>query len=131
MAAQEEASNAVLREEFNNIQIDDSVPMDSKEGGKKVESSKEEVASNPDEDRAVNYEVLAIKYPIVDWESQILGSNLQGNDLSYWKITRADRSTKFYKIFTEMLEDFDSQGLVDLHKLVKERSTSRALEDHV
>ncbi|GKA19275.1 putative ribonuclease H-like domain-containing protein [Tanacetum coccineum] len=82
----------------------------------------------PDEDRAVNYETLATKYPIVDWESQIIRSDLQGNDLSYWKITRADGSSKFYKVFSMMLEDFDRQDLVDLHRLVKERSASRALE---
>ncbi|GKD40902.1 hypothetical protein Tco_1261109, partial [Tanacetum coccineum] len=84
----------------------------------------------PDEDRAVNYETLATKYPIVDWESQIIGSDLQGNDLSYWKITRAYGSSKFYKVFSMMLEDFDRQDLVDLHRLVKERSASRALEGY-
>ncbi|GJR16603.1 hypothetical protein Tco_0799255 [Tanacetum coccineum] len=83
-----------------------------------------------DEDRAVNYETLATKYPIVDWESQIIRSDLQGNDLSYWKITRADGSSKFYKVFSMMLEDFERQDLVDLHRLVKERSTSRALEGY-
>ncbi|GJR52542.1 hypothetical protein Tco_1403063 [Tanacetum coccineum] len=144
--------------------IDDFVPIDSEEGGKKAESSKKEAASsknrqradpddenvkrqkledvaekeglkaylkiNPDEDRAVNYEVLAIKYPIVDWESQIIGSDLQGNDLSYWKIKRANGSVKYYKFFSEMLEDFDRQDLVDLHRLVKDRSASRALEGY-
>ncbi|GJZ33193.1 hypothetical protein Tco_0578629 [Tanacetum coccineum] len=80
--------------------INDFVPMDSKEGGKKADNSKKEAASGkkrqkadpddenvkrqkledatekeglkaylkiiPDEDRAVNYETLATKYPIVD-----------------------------------------------------------------
>ncbi|GJR47497.1 hypothetical protein Tco_1315600 [Tanacetum coccineum] len=119
--------------------INDFVPMDYEEGGKKAESSKKEAASKkeglkaylkivPDEDRAVNYETLAKKYPIVDWESQIIRSDLQGNDLSYWKITRADGSFKFYKVFSMMLKDFDRQDVVDLHRLVKERSASRALE---
>ncbi|GKC04711.1 hypothetical protein Tco_0996321 [Tanacetum coccineum] len=84
----------------------------------------------PDEDRVVNYETLATKYHVVDWESQIIGSDLQGNDLSYWKIIRADGNSKFYKIFSMMLEDFDRQDLVDLHRLVKERSASRALEGY-
>ncbi|GJX78924.1 hypothetical protein Tco_0327073 [Tanacetum coccineum] len=53
----------------------------------------------PDEDRAVNYEALATKYPIIDLESQIIGN-------------------------------FDRQDLVDLHKLVMERSASRALEGY-
>ncbi|GJU22099.1 hypothetical protein Tco_1155441 [Tanacetum coccineum] len=114
--------------------------MDSEEGGKKAESSKKEATSSkkrqkadpddenvkrqklkdvaekeglkaylkifPDEDRAVNYETIATKYSIVDWESQIIG------------------------IFSMMLEDFDRQDLVDLHRLVKEMSASRALEGY-
>ncbi|GKD44461.1 hypothetical protein Tco_1269106, partial [Tanacetum coccineum] len=80
--------------------------------------------------KAINYDTLATKYPIVDWESQIIGSDLQGNDLIYWKITRADGSSKFYKVFSMMLDDFDKQDLVDLHRLVKERSASRALEGY-
>ncbi|GKF49038.1 hypothetical protein Tco_0142289, partial [Tanacetum coccineum] len=36
-----------------------------------------------DEDRAINYETLAMKSLIIDWESQLLGSNLQEEDLSY------------------------------------------------
>ncbi|GJR45909.1 hypothetical protein Tco_1314012 [Tanacetum coccineum] len=144
--------------------INDFVPMDSKEGGKKAESSKKEAASSkkrqkadpndenvkrqkledatekeglkaylkivPDEDRAVNYETLATKYPIVGWESQIIGSDYQGNDLSFWKITRVDGSPKLYKVFFMMLKDFDRQDLVDLHRLVRERSASRALEGY-
>ncbi|GJW94065.1 hypothetical protein Tco_0173737 [Tanacetum coccineum] len=118
--------------------INDFVPMDSEEGGKKAKSKdaaekeglKAYLKIVPDKDRAVNYETFAIKYPIVDWESQIIGSDLQGNDLSYWKITRADGSSKFYKVFSMMLKDFDRQDLVDLHRLVKERSASRALEGY-
>nr|GEY43154.1 hypothetical protein [Tanacetum cinerariifolium] len=40
-----------------------------------------------DEEKAINYETLTVKSPIVDWESQLLGSDLQEEDLSYWKIT--------------------------------------------
>nr|GEV60512.1 hypothetical protein [Tanacetum cinerariifolium] len=34
-------------------------------------------------DKAINYETLAVKSPIVDWETQLLGSDLQGEDLRY------------------------------------------------
>ncbi|GJZ12233.1 hypothetical protein Tco_0547463 [Tanacetum coccineum] len=83
-----------------------------------------------DEDRAVNYEALATKYLIVDWESQIIESDLQENDLSYWKITRVDDSSKFYKVFSMMLKDFDRQDLVYLHRLIMERFSSRTLEGY-
>nr|GFB12412.1 hypothetical protein [Tanacetum cinerariifolium] len=36
-----------------------------------------------DEDIAINYETLAVNSLIVDWESKLLGSDLQGKDLSY------------------------------------------------
>ncbi|GJS80939.1 hypothetical protein Tco_0747480 [Tanacetum coccineum] len=116
--------------------INDFVPMDSEEGGKKLEDTTEKEGLKaylkivPNEDIAINYETLATKYPIIDWESQIIGSDLQGNNLRYWKITRADGSSKFYKVFSMMLKDFNKQDLVDFHKLVKERSVSRALEGY-
>nr|GEZ94276.1 hypothetical protein [Tanacetum cinerariifolium] len=74
-----------------------------------------------DEDKAINYETLAVKSLIVDWESQLLGSDLQREDLSYWKITRADGSFRFYKVFLTMLEEFNKQDLFDLHRLVIKR----------
>ncbi|GJS67051.1 zinc finger BED domain-containing protein RICESLEEPER 2-like protein isoform X1 [Tanacetum coccineum] len=109
---------------------DENVKRQKLEDTAKKEGLKAYLNIDPDEDRAVNYETLATKYPIVDWESQIIGSDLQGNDLSYWKITRADGSSKLYKVFSMMLEDFNRQDLVDLHRLVKERSASRALKGY-
>nr|GFB16810.1 hypothetical protein [Tanacetum cinerariifolium] len=37
------------------------------------------------------------------------------------EIIRADESTKYYKIFSAMLNDFDRQDVLDLYRLVKER----------
>nr|GEW03554.1 hypothetical protein [Tanacetum cinerariifolium] len=34
-------------------------------------------------DKAINYKTLAVKSPIVDWETYLLGSDLQGEDLRY------------------------------------------------
>nr|GFD06439.1 hypothetical protein [Tanacetum cinerariifolium] len=68
-----------------------------------------------DEDRVINYETLAVKSLIIDWETQLLGSDLQGEDLSYWKITRVDGSFRFYKVFSTMLKEFNRQDLFDLH----------------
>ncbi|GJY37758.1 putative ribonuclease H-like domain-containing protein, partial [Tanacetum coccineum] len=126
--------------------INDFVPMDSEEGGKKAESSKKEAASSKKrqkvdlddenvkrqklEDAAEKEGLKAYLKIVPDEDRVIIGSDLQGNDLSYWKITRAVGSSKFYKVFSTMLEDFDRQDLVDLHRLVKERSASRALEGY-
>ncbi|GKA31499.1 putative ribonuclease H-like domain-containing protein [Tanacetum coccineum] len=70
----------------------------------------------PKDDEAVNVESLATKYLIVDWKTQILKE-----DKKYYKIIKANGSTKYYKIFNAMLDDFDTQDVLDLYRLVKER----------
>ncbi|GJT92527.1 hypothetical protein Tco_1081372 [Tanacetum coccineum] len=61
---------------------------------------------------AMNFESLAIKYLIIDWKIHILTKNMM-----YYQIIRADESSKNYKIFSEMLDDFDRQDVVDLHRV--------------
>ncbi|GJX13748.1 putative ribonuclease H-like domain-containing protein [Tanacetum coccineum] len=68
------------------------------------------------EDESLDVETLATKYPIVDWETQILE-----NDKYYYQIKRADGSVKHYKLFSAMLYDFDRQDVLELYRLVKER----------
>ncbi|GKD17790.1 hypothetical protein Tco_1206948 [Tanacetum coccineum] len=63
----------------------------------------------PRDDVAINVESLATKYPIVDWKTHILNENTM-----YYQIIRADRSSKNYKIFSEMHDDFDRQDVIDL-----------------
>ncbi|GKB20089.1 hypothetical protein Tco_0854012 [Tanacetum coccineum] len=48
----------------------------------------------------------------------------------YYQIIRADESTKFYKIFSAMLDDFDRQDMLDLYRLVKERFETTRLEGY-
>ncbi|GKC24040.1 hypothetical protein Tco_1026190 [Tanacetum coccineum] len=38
--------------------------------------------------------------------------------MMYYQIIRADGSSKNYKIFSEMLNDFDRQDVVDLYRVV-------------
>ncbi|GKF17970.1 hypothetical protein Tco_0062888, partial [Tanacetum coccineum] len=73
-----------------------------------------------DEDRDIDYAVLDRKYPIVDWESQIL-ANLKEKDIHVYKITRADGNSKYYPNLTKMLETFDRDDLLDMHRLMMER----------
>ncbi|GKD51598.1 hypothetical protein Tco_1280574 [Tanacetum coccineum] len=68
------------------------------------------------DDIAIIVESLATKYSIVDWKTHILTENMM-----FYQIIRADESSKIYKIFSEMLDDFDRQDVVDLYRLVKER----------
>ncbi|GKB96703.1 hypothetical protein Tco_0982840, partial [Tanacetum coccineum] len=77
------------------------------------------------DDIAIDVESLATKYPIVDWKTHILTKNMM-----YYQIIRADGSSKNYKIFSEMLDDFDRQDVMDLHRLVKERYDTTSPEGY-
>ncbi|GJT31896.1 hypothetical protein Tco_0922315 [Tanacetum coccineum] len=140
-------------------QVNDFVPMDTESSRKKVDSSGKKAESSkkrtravlgeesvkkqkveddaekaelkacleivPNDDSAVNIESLATKYPIVDWKTHILAE-----DIIYYQIIRADGSTKNYKIFSAMLDDFDRQDVLDLYRLVKERFETTSLEGY-
>ncbi|GKB66633.1 hypothetical protein Tco_0928045 [Tanacetum coccineum] len=77
------------------------------------------------EEFAMEIESLATKYPIVDWKTRVLTENFM-----YYQIFRADGSSKNYKIFSEMLDDFDRQDVLDLHKLVKARYMTSSPEGY-
>ncbi|GKD91903.1 hypothetical protein Tco_1371740, partial [Tanacetum coccineum] len=79
----------------------------------------------PNDDSAVNIESLATKYLIVDWKTHILPE-----DIIYYQIIRADRSTKNYKIFSAMLDDFNRQDVLDLYRQVKERFETTSPEGY-
>ncbi|GJV79869.1 ribonuclease H-like domain-containing protein [Tanacetum coccineum] len=50
--------------------------------------------------------------------------------MMYYQIIRADGSSKNYKIFSEMLDDFDRQDVIDLHRLVNERYETTSPEGY-
>ncbi|GKD40968.1 hypothetical protein Tco_1261175, partial [Tanacetum coccineum] len=66
----------------------------------------------PRDDIAIDVESLATKYPIVDWKTHVLTENMM-----YYQIIRADGSLKNYRVFSEMLDDFDRQDVMDLYRL--------------
>ncbi|GJR15105.1 hypothetical protein Tco_0797757 [Tanacetum coccineum] len=70
----------------------------------------------PREEFAMEIESLGTKYLIVDWKTHVLTENFM-----YYQIIKADGGSKNYKIFSEMLDDFDRQDVMDLHRLVEER----------
>nr|GEW06744.1 putative ribonuclease H-like domain-containing protein [Tanacetum cinerariifolium] len=86
----------------------------------KVENDKEttelthlmEIILN-EEDVAIDVIPLAVKSPrIIDWKIHKEGKK------SYYQIIRADRKSKMYMFFSQMLERFDREDLEDLYKLV-------------
>ncbi|GJU36532.1 hypothetical protein Tco_1184886 [Tanacetum coccineum] len=79
----------------------------------------------PRDDVAIDVESLATKYPIVEWKTDILNENMM-----YYQIIRADGSSKNYKIFSEILDDFNRQDVMDLHRLVQERYDTTSPEGY-
>ncbi|GJX26407.1 hypothetical protein Tco_0232703 [Tanacetum coccineum] len=68
----------------------------------------------PREEFAMEIESLGTKYPIVDWKTHIAKTLVLS-------IIRADESSKNYKIFSEMLDDFDRQDVINLHRLSRRK----------
>ncbi|GJR32641.1 hypothetical protein Tco_1108873 [Tanacetum coccineum] len=93
------------------------------EDGAENEELRDSIDVVPRDDIAIDVESLATKYPIVDWKTHVLTKNMM-----YYQIIRADGSSKNYKIFSEMLDDFDRQDVMDLHRLVYKVTTSEVEE---
>ncbi|GJS69569.1 uncharacterized mitochondrial protein-like protein [Tanacetum coccineum] len=95
--------------------INDFVPLDSemvKDSGKEDGDSQKQAENIPRDDITMDFESLATKYPIINWKTHILTENIL-----YYQIIRADGSSKNYKIFSRMLDDFDRQDMIDLYRL--------------
>ncbi|GKB28909.1 hypothetical protein Tco_0868310 [Tanacetum coccineum] len=97
------------------------------------EQEKEELrmwlAVVPDEDETVDLDIWSVKYPIVNWESQNLGS-VYMEDILIYKIIRADGNTSYHTTFSSMLRKFDRQDLMDLHRSVMKRFEDNTLEGY-
>ncbi|GJR41361.1 hypothetical protein Tco_1217045 [Tanacetum coccineum] len=70
----------------------------------------------PREEVPIEVESISTKFPIVDWKDYVLTETYM-----YYQVFRGDGSSKNYKIFTEMLEDFNRHDVEALYMLVKER----------
>ncbi|GKE62241.1 hypothetical protein Tco_1512608 [Tanacetum coccineum] len=105
--------------------MDSEVVKDSRKGKAEGSRKKTVARKRTGDDEGVNVESLATKYPIVDWKTHVLSE-----DKMYYEIIRGDGSTKFYNIFTEMLNDFDRQDVLDLYRLVKERFETASPEGY-
>ncbi|GKA79195.1 hypothetical protein Tco_0785791 [Tanacetum coccineum] len=77
----------------------------------------------------VNYEPLSRKFPIVNWEYQLLGK-MEEKDMYVYKLTRADGSSSYHGDTQAFLRRLDRQDLNDLYRLVQERFQDHPLEGH-
>ncbi|GJZ13224.1 putative ribonuclease H-like domain-containing protein [Tanacetum coccineum] len=94
---------------------EDNVKKQKLEADAEMEELIDSIDVVPRDDIAIDVESLATKYPIVDWKAHVLIENMM-----YYQIIKADRSSKNYKVFSEMLDDFDRQDVMDLYRLVQE-----------
>ncbi|GJR27767.1 putative ribonuclease H-like domain-containing protein [Tanacetum coccineum] len=81
------------------------------------------------DDSEVDYEPLSRKFPIVNWEYQLLGK-MEAKDMYVYKLTRADGSSSYHGDTQAFLRRLDRQDLNDLYRLVQERFQDHPLEGH-
>nr|GEW09953.1 Gag-Pol polyprotein [Tanacetum cinerariifolium] len=71
-------------------------------------------------DKAIDYETLDVKSPIIDCAFQVLGTNEAGY-VHVYKLTRLDGSYIHFSTYSRMLEVLDRRDVLDLHKIKMER----------
>ncbi|GJZ31670.1 hypothetical protein Tco_0576717 [Tanacetum coccineum] len=90
------------------------------------------IASN--EDKEVDYEILDVRSPIIEWKSVCLGTRPQpDNDkeiemIDMNVVTRSNGSQRYFTTLMRVLSIFDRQDLLDVYKLVMERYEHDILE---
>ncbi|GJR26119.1 putative reverse transcriptase domain-containing protein [Tanacetum coccineum] len=75
----------------------------------------------PDEEGEIDYDVLDKRYPIFDWESKFYHTDRYGKPHDYYRVFRANGSSRYIKTFTEMVLRFDRLDFIELHSLVMKR----------
>ncbi|GJZ48959.1 hypothetical protein Tco_0603149 [Tanacetum coccineum] len=75
----------------------------------------------PEEEEKIDYENLGTRYPIINWESKFYDYGHFGRELIYYKVFRADGSSRWIKTFSEMIKFFVRMDLVEIHSLVMKR----------
>ncbi|GKF66794.1 hypothetical protein Tco_0193311 [Tanacetum coccineum] len=62
--------------------------------------------------------------------SSEIKTHILNENMMYYQIIKADGSSKNCKIFSEMLDDFDRQDVINLHRLVNERYETTSPEGY-
>ncbi|GJV03107.1 hypothetical protein Tco_1336676 [Tanacetum coccineum] len=75
----------------------------------------------PEEEEKIDYEILGTRYPIINWESKFYNYGHFGRELIYYRVFRADGSSRWIKTFSEMIKLFDRMDLIEIHSLVMKR----------
>ncbi|GJS60596.1 hypothetical protein Tco_0655380 [Tanacetum coccineum] len=123
-AGEKKSEESAKKQKLEDVAEEQESAKSDEEAATDYEHEKEELRMwltvVSDEEETVDPMILSAKYPIVDWESQNLGS-VDMEDLHVYKIIRADGNTSYHKSLSSMLRKFDRQDLVYLHRLVMKR----------
>ncbi|GKA13233.1 hypothetical protein Tco_0692879 [Tanacetum coccineum] len=114
---QEEATNAALADEFDEIQARMDADHElAKEGKKQLAAKRAEAIRNKPPTRAQvrNRMITYLKHMDED-------ENYDIHSIYLLSIHRADGNTSYHKTFSSMLREFNKQDLMDLHRLVMKR----------
>ncbi|GJR56494.1 hypothetical protein Tco_1407015 [Tanacetum coccineum] len=132
-AGEKKSKESAKKQKLEDVAEEQESAKSDEEAAADYEHEKEELRMwltvVSDEEETVDPKILSAKYPIVDWESQNLGS-VDMEDLHVYKIIRADGNTSYHKSLSSMLKKFDRQDLVDLHRLVMKRFEDTTLEGY-
>ncbi|GJY79455.1 hypothetical protein Tco_0485256 [Tanacetum coccineum] len=96
---------------------------------KKQKMMQEQESAKSDEKEAtyeVDYEPLSRKFPIVNWEYQLLGK-MEAKDMYVYKLTRADGSLSYHEDTQAFLRRLDKQDLNDLYRMIFDPDEKDAL----
>ncbi|GJY44816.1 hypothetical protein Tco_0433029, partial [Tanacetum coccineum] len=115
----------LARKRASEKQSEESAKRQKMEDDTEKEELKAYLDIVPGEEFTMDVESLSTKYSIVDWKTHTLTENFM-----YYQIIRVDGSSKNYKIFSKMIDDFDRQDVMDLHRLVKERYVTTSPEGY-
>ncbi|GJR08183.1 hypothetical protein Tco_0790835 [Tanacetum coccineum] len=80
-----------------------------------------------EDEESLNPEILSTKYPIVDWEYQLLGY-VGGKDFEFYKLTRATGSASCHGNIQAFLRRLDREDLSTLYRLDQERFQDHPLK---
>ncbi|GJW95681.1 hypothetical protein Tco_0175353 [Tanacetum coccineum] len=82
----------------------------------------------PDEEEEIDYEVLGTRYLNVNWEPAFYHTDRYGVPHNYYRVFRANGSSRYIKTFTEMVLRFDRLDFIELHILVMQRFSTTTPE---
>ncbi|GJU53633.1 putative ribonuclease H-like domain-containing protein [Tanacetum coccineum] len=107
------------RTQLRSLMID--MPMHTDSDLKEEEQLKSFLMIVLDVEGEIDYEALDKRCPIVEWESKFYHTDRYGKPHDYYRVFRADRSSRYIKTFTEMVSRFDRLDFIELHSLVMKR----------